>query len=85
MKRLISLLLLVLIIVSFTGCAEKITMDNIENVETEHQYSRVVLGKYLVKTDETKIVVDAKEFAKNLYLSSKTELITKIQILKMKK
>lgn len=63
MKKL-SVLFLIFILISFTGCAEKITLDNIDTVENEYQYSSVFMGRYLKETAETKIVSDAKDFAK---------------------
>ena len=61
-KRLILISLAVIMVLSlFTGCGEKITLENVENYETSHRYSKVSGGS-LKQCAETKIIKDAKEF-----------------------
>ncbi|MBR4892447.1 MAG: hypothetical protein IKZ35_00510 [Clostridia bacterium] len=61
MKKLL-LIFFILITLSFSGCADKITLDNIDSFETDFRYSKVSGGK-IKKCDEDMVIKDAKDFA----------------------
>ena len=63
MKK-IYLTFLILLTLCLSGCSEKITMENIDKVETEYHYSNVVLGRYLKEIKENKVITEAKDFAR---------------------
>ncbi len=67
MKKIVLVLFLVFIVL-LTGCSEKITLDNIENVQTEYKYSKVSINGKITESPENMIITDAKEFA-NKFIS----------------
>ncbi len=66
-KHLIFVGLLIILLVFLTGCAEKITLENVDDYTTDFRYSKVS-GGALKQCAETKIIKDAKEFT-NQFLS----------------
>jgi len=60
----ISIAFLIGIVFILSGCAEKITLDNIDKLETDYEYSTVFMNRYVKESNETKIITDAKDFAK---------------------
>lgn len=60
----ISIAFLIGIVFLLSGCSEKITLENIEKLETQYDYSTVLMNKYVKESKETKIITDAKEFSK---------------------
>ena len=68
MKKILMItVLILLLLVSFAGCGEKITLDNVDTYDTDYHYSKVS-GGTLKQCAETKIIKDAKEFT-NQFLS----------------
>lgn len=64
MKKLLTALMLLVATITISGCGQKVTLDNIDSIENENEFSTVILGRFIKKTDETKIVKEAKEFSK---------------------
>ena len=65
MKKILLLILSLCLIL--TGCANSITLDNVDSFSNDYKYSKVSLGK-LKECKEDMIIKDAKDFT-NKYLS----------------
>ena len=72
MKKIITVLLLIIVIVAFSGCGQKITLDNVDMIENDNEFSMIIMGRFIKQTDETKIVQDAKDFAKKFMTKNYT-------------